>query len=98
MRAVHVHPVPYGAHAAAVKVGRRYRLVVVGGAAARGNIRSSTYLGSCDRSFVDTAFERLEMSVCVMIAVSGIVIGAFLGEIAGKITDWLIEKIRKGRK
>lgn len=38
------------------------------------------------------------MSVCVMIAVSGIVIGAFLGEIAGKITDWLIEKIRKGRK
>lgn len=38
------------------------------------------------------------MSVCVMIAVSGIVIGAFLGEVAGGLTDWLIERIRKGRR
>lgn len=37
------------------------------------------------------------MSVCVMITVSGIVIGAFLGEVTGRVTDWLIERIRKGR-
>jgi hypothetical protein len=38
------------------------------------------------------------MSVYVLAAVSGIIIGALLGEIAGKITDWLIKRIRKGRR
>jgi hypothetical protein len=37
------------------------------------------------------------MSVCLMIAVTGIIIGAFLGEVTGRFTDWLIERIRKGK-
>jgi hypothetical protein len=37
------------------------------------------------------------MSVCLMIAVTGIIIGAFLGEVTGRFTDWLIEKINRRR-